>query len=179
MGRDADGLIQLDAKSFDRSIKMGSIYGVVVADSVKRLLEASGLSHVFFHPTALSKMTSKGITWVEWEKVGEEWWEMGSDGLMPPLAPSMELYDQRNRRIVAGGDVSGGVTPYEGFYSPVELHYTTESLKNMPPFDLARTFEQFNNPVLDIRPLIASKRFYDFCINNGLDVGWVPVRIDP
>jgi hypothetical protein len=64
-----------------------------------------------------------------------------------------------------------------------QLRYRKSDLDKMPDWDLAFTFEALvaGRPVAGPydRSLVASKRFYEFCRENGLKTDWVPVRIDP
>jgi hypothetical protein len=79
-----------------------------------------------------------------------KFWELTSDCILPSLA-NPELFD--------------------GFYKPVEFHYRGSDLKAVAPFDFARCLE-YRDPVV-------TKRFYQFCVNQKLDMAWTPVRIDP
>ena len=76
-------------------------------------------------------------------------WELTSDYVMPSLA---------NPKL------------FEGFYTPVEYHYRASDLKAASPFDFGRCLEN-RNPIV-------SKRFYQFCVEQNLDMTWEPVRID-
>jgi hypothetical protein len=107
------------------------------------------------------------------------WWELTSDFELPPLSPAMDLRDN-NGNPIARGEVSNGCHRYEGLYIHPELHYRAEDLETMKPCDLAWTAESFGGvPSADARVLIASNRFYRFCVDHALKTEWVPVRIDP
>jgi hypothetical protein len=49
----------------------------------------------------------------------------------------------------------------------------------MPPFDLARTHEVWGYRKGWSSSLVASQRFYTFCVKHKIPMKWVPVRIDP
>jgi len=109
-----------------------------------------------------------------------DYWELDGDFTMPPLSPSMEFVDAGMKSVLSG-DFANGFQRKDGFYTHPELHYRASDLAALPEFDLARTYEPFSNrsgrDSFDC-PLVASRRFYDFCVASGLETGWVPVRID-
>jgi hypothetical protein len=84
------------------------------------------------------------------------------------------------------GDFLKGCFIDDGFYTPQEPHYKASEMANAEPFDLASTYEQFGNAPIQSNPdagpgermLIASKRFYEFCVKNKLKMDWIPVRLD-
>lgn len=109
------------------------------------------------------------------------YWELDSDFILPPLSPSMTLTDSAGRPI-RGDDFDAGVHRREGSYMHPDLHYRASDLTGLEPFDLARAFEPFGKhrtySSLNC-PLMASRKFYECCVSNGLRAGWVPVRIGP
>jgi hypothetical protein len=150
---------------------------------VKTILESGNLRGLKFRRANFAPQQTKDDEgWDDWErKYGIPYWELDSDCTMPPLSPSMPLWTS-DKEPAVGGDYSKGLLRLDGLYSHAELHYRSSELARLPPFDLARTFESFGNKIEYDRfdcPLVASQRFYRFCIERGLNTGWTPVRIDP
>ncbi|TVQ33156.1 MAG: hypothetical protein EA376_03625 [Phycisphaeraceae bacterium] len=146
---------------------------VIVRDDVRRALESAGLRHLVF------RSTKKKYESFEYNLYDEEdtWWELRSDLVLPPLAPSMTLVHKDFTPFT--GDFSRGCMRQEGWYVHPELHYSAEDLAKVEPFDLAHTYEMFGGlPNEYDRPLVASQRFYQVCRQLGVKDCWVPVRID-
>jgi len=167
-----------------------------VPERVKTILEAGDFRHILFRPTVhvphmveldelgnpIELVPDMGSIAQVGRLPGEpvHHWELDSDFTLPPLAPTMTLTDSE-WKPVRSGDFARGFHRREGFYSHPELHYRASDLEGLEPFDLARTYEPFGNrhgyaPLA--RTLVASRRFYEYCIRHGLRTGWVPVRID-
>ncbi len=85
------------------------------------------------------------------------------------------------RKSPCGESLLPGSTEFCGFlegnYVRPELHYLQSDVERFPDFDLACTFERFAWSPLN-RCLIASQRFYRFCVDNDIKCDWIPVRID-
>lgn len=165
----------------DFAFTMPTLY--YVTSRVRRILEAGGLIGLKFSPTLLLPGLDALATTepIPWETHGEPWWELDSDFTMPPLSDSMTFTDM-DGKILRKRDFSNGFHRRDGLYMHPELHYRASDIEKLKQFDLARTYEPFGNRKGYDRfdcPLIASKRFYDFCIQHGLKTQWVPVRIDP
>lgn len=170
------------SNSCDCAFTEAGYYGFVVPDRVRRLLEGGGLGGISFRDTV--PLVPGGLAGrpVPWSEVGEPWWELTSTLVMPPVSPTMDLRDPDTRQRMSPGETANGCYRYDGLYRPVELHYRVQDVQSMSPFDLAHTAESFSGrarPDPLQRSLVASKRFYDFCRENSLQIGWVPVRIEP
>lgn len=168
-------------ESVDFSFTMPSSY--IVPDRVKGILETGQFQHSRFRPTALVSglVATAGSIAISWEEYGAPWWELDSAFTMPPLSDSMTFTDMRGN-VLKEHNFSNGFHRREGLYLQPELHYRASDIMGLEQFDLARTFEPFGNRKGYDRndcPLVASKRFYRFCVENDLKTNWVPVRIDP
>ncbi len=162
-GRNDEGLIILDSKA--RRLKRAfvcprgwSYNDAVVRAEVKAGLERAGLSGVEFRPVA----TPGG-------RRCDDWWELTSRIVMPPLAPGVELSE---------GPKGYWVVPREGLYTPPELRYRREDIESMPAPDLAITRERMYGSSEYDYPKIVSSRFYQVCHENGWETNWVPVRVE-
>jgi hypothetical protein len=176
----SDDMIMIPADSQpdgDPDLLRGMPTWYFVPTRVKSLLEKSGLTGIQFKPTVF--IPRHGIGRV---LVGEEspYWELDSGLTMPPVSPDMSLVDN-DGHPVRSGDVSNGFHRREGLFFFPELHYWAPEGKLKLRFDLARTFEAFNSKTyyepLD-RPIVASKRFFDFCVEHGVKTRWVPVHVN-
>lgn len=153
------------------SIAQPSCY--IMRDHVKHAFEAAGLRDVCTLPvTKLYESVDYNLDDKE-----DTYWELRSSTMLPPVAPSVSLVHRD--RTVFTGDFRKGCLRVEGFYLYPELHYSRASLTHMKPFDLAHTSEMFGwRPNQFDRPLVASQRFYQVCLEHNIKTGWVPVRID-
>jgi hypothetical protein len=162
--------------------EMGLI-GFVVSSRLRRELEASGLEHIQFKPVrVVDEQTPHPHPQKTWEQIGcEPYWELWSDYVLPAMAPSVQFADQDGKPIPRDQDCSvNGRFISEPPYRNVELHYTASAVAGTEPFGLALTREHFGFSPRTCRPgLIASNRFYDFCMARNLKMSWAPVRIDP
>jgi len=105
------------------------------------------------------------------------WWELRSELVLPPLAPSMPLFHTDHTPFT--GDFSKGCWRQDGLYTHAELRYRAADLEAFGPFDLAHTYEMFEAlPREYDRPLVASQRFYQYCLKHGIETSWQPVRIE-
>lgn len=179
--RDDQGRIKLGINKLRpaTTIALASREGwYVVPERTKVALESSGLEGLAFRETIPMSEKGFGVP-VTWEKPGEPWWELRSSISMPPFSPTLKLTDGNGKPLVDRLDESNGVVPVEEFFDLPELRYTAESLRAMPAFALAHTYERVGtSPKNDNRLLIASHRFRDFCREQKMRIDWYPVRID-
>ena len=155
----------------------------VVPDHVKRVLEEGRFAGIVFRPIHLlpGLAVTAETPVVPWDQYGEPWWELDSDISLPPLSDSMTFTDM-NGKILKNRDFSNGFHRRDGLYVHPELHYKAANLEVFGCFDLARTYEPFGNRKGYERsdcPLVASQKFYQFCLKHRIKTNWVPVRIDP
>ncbi|MEM8781537.1 MAG: hypothetical protein AAGE65_01660 [Planctomycetota bacterium] len=190
-GYRVDGLIELKLRGEDRMYSSSGLNQIadlmcinagwyIVPERTKARLEASDLAGPSFRPTKLITGYHTNKEYFDWQQeLGSEWWELISDVIMPPLSETTELRDRKSQPLTDRHDFSGGVYPREGFFDTAEFHYRRSDLEAMPLFDLARTYEPMGvKAEYDQRPLIASRRFFDFCCEHDIETNWVPVRID-
>ena len=145
----------------------------IIRDDAKQALENAGLQNLLFLPT------EKKYESVDYDLYDEEdvWWELRSDLRLPPVSSSMTLLHRDQTAF--SGDFSKGCMRKEGFYNHAELYYRRKDLAAFGSFDLAHTHEMFGGGINEFnRPLVASKRFYDVCMQHNIKTGWVPVRIE-
>lgn len=182
LGTSPEGRVQLPGLDLDpEQVTMAHAFfrQIVLPDRWKRKLEGRELAGVIFyqaevHPADTSD--SDMVLRLGEEDVspydGEPWWELRSSIELPPVSPTMTLVDPDERPVEAGS--RRWVFRREWPFNEAELHYRQTDVNAFPPFDLARTFEEWGgHPAL-----VASKRFYHACREIGLKAGWVPVRID-
>lgn len=184
--RRTDGLLRLLQGYLNEQFDFATTdfpIGYIMPDRVRRTLDRSFLVGLRCRPTLLLPGTyaTADVEPIPWDRHGDPWSELDSDFTMPPLSDSMTFTD-KDGKTLKERDFSNGFHRREGLYLHPELHYRAADLEKLEAFDLARTFEPFGNRKgydrLDC-PLIASNRFYQFCVEHGLKTGWVPVRIDP
>jgi hypothetical protein len=177
------GYVMLDVHGLDNSADFAHARyrRYLVPNRVKRMLEGRELSHVLFRPTLLADPhdTEGGMARViPWPRWGPPWWEITSDYTLPPVSPSMDLRDFESRPV-PHGDRNRPYFRREGLYGHPELHYTRQSVQNLQPFDLARTFECFGGKLRwDERTLVSSRHFYQVLKELNVETGWVPIRIE-
>lgn len=105
------------------------------------------------------------------------WRELRSEIVLPRLAPDMPLFHTDHSPFT--GDFSKGCWRRDGLYRHPELRYRASDLAAIEPFDLAHTYEMFGDlPQEHKRPLVASQRFYQYCLKHGIETSWQPVRIE-
>lgn len=146
-------------------IGMVGVDAMAVCDRLKLSMEEAGLAHLVFLPAQVVGENASSIR--------EGYWELTSDLRLPPLALGLRLIDGLGGIYEKGK--SHACIVDDGF-SPPELHYRASDLARVEPFDLARTSEPIGSKA---GTFVASKRFYDFCKSQNLQMEWVPVRIDP
>lgn len=181
------GFIQLEigplGRNRDRDVALASSARYIVTDKMRSLLLKSDLQHLAFKPTILintKRRIDDEVIVKNWQDWGTPWWELASDFSLPPVSPAMDIRGTYGELNVNRGDANLKYVRTEGLYSHAELHYRASDLESLKPFDLACTYERFGGEMRwKERTLVASKRFYDFCVQHGLKAEWVPVRIDP
>ena len=177
------GFVKLDVHNLDNSLDFLAARNerYVLPERVKRIVESAAMRHVVFRPALLcdsSQRVEGSDKVIPWDNWGPPWWEISSDYTLPQVSPALDVRDF-NGKPVERGNPHIRYLRKEGFYLHPELRYRRQELEGTEPFDLARTFECFGGePRWNERTLVASKRFYQFCIDRGLKAGWVPVRID-
>jgi hypothetical protein len=140
----------------------------VITDDVRQAMETEGLAtEAIFLPTERIERPNTPV------------WELRSRRTLPPVAPSMTLYES-DWRTQFQGDYDRVCVRTEGLYLQAELHYRAKDIEAMGPFDLAHTKERFGGcPFDEYRPLVVSSRFYGMCRRHKFKGGFTPVRIDP
>src|SRR5206468_10103430 len=114
----------------------------IVSSRFKNLLEKSAATkHLRFRPTILAREAYPEWEALDWADVGPPYWELTSDLLLPPLAPSCKMFDQDGNPFT--GDYSNGCYLIEGIYKLPELHYKASAIATAEPFDVALTLEKF------------------------------------
>lgn len=156
--------------SFD--FMYGEYCHIIVPRRVRLLLDQAELLDVNWLPVGVwdTHKTSRG------RLDADSFWELSGQRVLPPMSPSVELYDARTEQRVTPGHPDP-VLQMEGLYGPTEPRYRAADLQAFGPFDVARTFEK-PFPTERHRRVIVSNRFYRFCREHGLKTGFVPVRID-
>ena len=176
------GRIQLEPEFLRKELDFASaeISGLwpVVPNRVKHLLDSANLRHILFMPTSLVKWNRRplSMTKLDWKSYGDPWWEVGSDLRLPPQLPASVSPNQP----IAVDAIVGGKDLPDSLYAPCEYRYRASDLEAFEPFDLAHTHEGWaaNLPQLHDRPLIASQRFRQICLQHGFKADWAPVRVE-
>lgn len=180
--RDEMGRVEMIDAQFPRRghIVRTPLFWIVVPERVKAAIEREGFRGVAFRETVLvgghallSKMTPR-----PWSRHGEPWWELTSDVVLPPMSPTMELYDEHGDRVV-NADCSRGCSPREGLFVHPEYRYRRSDLAPIEPFDFARTAERFGRAGhVDTWHYIASTGFRECCVGHKWRCDWIPVRVE-
>lgn len=144
----------------------------VVPRRVRMLLDGAGLIGLAWRPIVLWDSHKRSNRRIE----AEAFDDLIGERILPPVSPTVELYDSRTKQRVAPGHPDP-VRLQEGLYTPVEPHYRAADLEAFGPFDVARTFERPWGGDHN-RHIIVSSRFYRFCREHRLRTGFVPVRIE-
>lgn len=159
----------IDAKILDRSRIVSARDQVVILDEVKPLVlkeRFRGLELKRCEPT----LDPHNFCGDEAFPI----WELHTHLLLPPLSPVCELYELFDPNT----DDFSGYAINDTLHMPPQLRYRSEDLRDIPPFDVARTREALGWGLSD-HPLVVSQRFRRFCDANKLKLDWVPVRVDP
>ena len=169
--RSANGLLKLE----DEDLKMNEDIGystwawIVVSTQIKERIEQSGLKRIILRPTEIVGPRRKRF-------VGH-FWELTSDLRLPSLNSHCQL--TTNNGLPFAGDYDQGCHYFETPYDQPEFYYNANDIAAIKPFDLALTQERFGIREWVAEPsLIASKQFYEFCVENKLKMNWMPVRIE-
>lgn len=172
-----DGLYCIQTSRWYRHADLSRSDGssVVVSDRVRRLLDASGLRGFRFAPTAIEDDTDRPIIDLSWDEIGEPWWELVPEHILPPMAPWMPFMDVNGNPVSADHSAAYHVRPA---LMSTPCHYRRSDLALPPEFDVYGTHERFFRPVEHERVPIVSQRFYRFCVENNLKCGFQPVRLD-
>jgi hypothetical protein len=145
---------------------------MVVRGKVKRALENSGLKGLQLREAAVQPPSPLKET--------EKLWVVWSQLKMPPMKNF--CCDNRGNkfRYQDRKAFPHGCLPFEGYFSPVELHYKREAVEAMGDFDIAVTQERFANVPVRMEPrVIISQQFRRFMEDElGLKMTGVPVRLD-
>jgi hypothetical protein len=175
--RDDSGRIEMDVDRLEPEADIATAGGnrLVVSPRLMVAMRQAGLREILFRPTALRDEVQGPIPW---DGHGEPFWEIATEFVLPALAPSGTLYHEDGRPFA--GDFSRGCYLKDGFHRPAELRYRASDLAGLAGFDLALTREPFGpgQNQDDARRLVASRRFYEFCTDRGLNMGWIPVRVE-
>jgi hypothetical protein len=150
---------------------MPHLFRVIVSDKLKGLMEAAKLKGAMFKPV---EIVGRGK-----EKFKEPAWELTSNLVMPPLSKACMLEgDEAMRPYEEGKDVYCSVA--SGHYTRAEYHYNEKDIRPLEPFDVAVTHERLHRVEWNLRDLVVSQRFYQFCHEHKLKVeDWFPVVVDP
>jgi hypothetical protein len=162
-------------------VGMGRCY--IVSAKVRKAMLSGGFSDLLWRQT---KMKPSGIPPGERKSEYEKkidppkrgpWWALRSELVLPRLAPSMPLFHTDHTPFT--GDFSKGCWRRDGLYTHAELRYRAADLEAFGPFDLAHTYEMFEAlPREYDRPLVASQRFYQYCLKHKIETSWQQVRIE-
>ena len=165
--RDGDGLLELHSDFWDEPPEIGfaGMSGTAVTSRLKVLIEKVGLQKLVFKPTKVIGGKAKDFQ--------NFYWELTTYVVMPKLSPVCRLVDFNGNNYIDG--LSERCIVKDGF-TPAEMHYRASDLATMEPFDLARTHEPIGGQA---GTFVASRRFYDFCQSENLEIDWIPVRVDP
>lgn len=149
-----------------------------VPDQLRKVIEQGKFDGLVFDPTSVVEGNRDEHTDpLNWDDYPERWWLLSSDRSMPKLAPGVELVSTNGKPYK--DDFSEGCGVLERPYGQPELHYQRSDLEAFGSFDAAKTHECFGGPrQKDGQALIVSNRFYQFCVDNNIECGWQPVRID-
>ncbi len=176
-------------RSFDTQLAVGkpSRHAIItvarhgcyaVKDDAKKRLDTENLRGVVFKP-AITRYSIDDDEDDDDDLPDNDdvWWELTSDIVLPPLAPSMTLLHEDNTPFK--GDFRKGCKRREGYYNHAELHYRRADIDAVGPFDLALTHEMFGGlPNQFDRLVVVSQRFYQACVKHRVKTGFIPVRID-
>ncbi len=168
--RTSDGLLIVTSDFEGQPPQLGWVHEpgkttYAVTHSIKLLMEQADLKGIQFFPAKVMGHKAK--------QVREQYWELVTNLRMPRLSPGLHLIDGIGGLYEDGK--SHACIVKDGF-TPAEMRYRSSDLAKLGPFDLARTHEPNGGKA---GTFVASKRFYDFCQAEKLEIDWIPVRIDP
>ena len=152
---------------------------IMVFDRIKRLMEEE-LRHVLFAPVELAAKASR--------KIAGPVWELTSGLILPSLAPPNYLvtdadqpftgsYESYESGCLLREELSAPESlflPPQSLYMTSELYFRRADIEALEPFDLAKTKGKFGLSS-DGPCLVASAKFYRFCLKHQLPMRWRPV----
>ncbi len=159
----------------------GTSRTLIIPQRVRDVLEAGNLRHLQIrsHVHVSQELTGENRREIPWSKFRQRWYELWSDQILPRLSPTCILHDHLSNPYIEEG-ATVGCTLHEGFYSRPEMRYRRSDIAKIDDFDIALTHERFDIGALADykRAKVVSRRFYQYCIDNGLKANWRPVRIE-
>lgn len=178
------GFLKVSAAHLRRTRANVLAPALLVRDCVRKLLESSDLRHLVFRPILpvenANYENDEGDVVVSWDRIGDKWWELTSDFVLPPLnLGKIEFLDSVTFLPITDPTKQTPVLR-EGLYFEPELHFRRADMEALEPFDLALTRE-FNGRVGDgsNEPWrVASQELYQFFKKHKITAGWQPVRLD-
>jgi hypothetical protein len=164
--RDNSGRIMLESTFMKGTRRVGfASMSLIVSAVMRRKLEISGFLNLIFRPVLLDN------------KMTDDWWELTSELIMPPVSPPCEvIYFNSGKPFT--GDYTQSLAVRENGIKPTEFHYKQREILVLEPFDCGRTKECFGGAGVD-RAFIISNRLYRFLEREKAKLKWTPVRIDP
>ncbi len=155
-----------------------------VPSRVKDVLAECNFQHLHWKATQYWPKGEEGSDWsLVKQKTGTPFWEIESDLILPPVAPSMDLRSFDEGIRLRPGDRRVRLCRVDEHFAYPELHYRESDLANLPSFDVARTYENFG-PVpsqvfrSSFSSIVVSNRFYQLCEDRALKAEWHPVHLD-
>lgn len=177
---DADETVLLDSKSIRKRAAVAyADHAILVPQRVRDELEAQKFIHLTFLETlparySGSAMYDKILTWSKFDPE-HRWWEVWSDLLLPPTAPSTVRTDGDSTIVPRDWDGWQWLACKPGTDDP-RYHYLEHEFRAAGPFDVALTSERRVSK--RFRTTVVSKRFMDFVSAKGWKWLWTPVVLD-
>jgi hypothetical protein len=168
---DEQGRLWLLGKNAKPNRKIGSVYPnhIVISDAVKQLLEPGGFIGLQFGEVAVKGKLA--------EEMAGQLWELQSSVVLPKMANVHQfIHPGRTEPEPFQGDYSKIIMLNDPPFNKGEVHYRRSELTALGAFDIARTFENYMEP---LPALVISQRFYQYCLKNKIKLDADPVRIDP
>jgi len=169
----------------------------LVSEGLKGRMEREVFAHVVLRP--VHAVGSPGAV-ARFET--EPYWEWATDLISPPPAQGPARFVRGGRPLAPDEVPASGGHSREGWefpevLYPLELRFRRRDLLEAGPFDLAAYHSQAHGawlsmtnhperrgrtdlpplPVAVSRPRIASRRFFEFCVREGLPFTWRPVYV--
>ena len=109
----------------------------------------------------------------------DTWWQGGSELRLPPMSPVIERWWPQGIKppVQRPREERAFVILSDPPFRDLQPAYLKSDWQEVSPFDIAATYETTTNDRFG-RMLIVSKRFYEFCMKEGLKADWVPVRFE-
>ncbi len=177
--RDAQGRIQIEFhKPHLPKIPIANGDGsILVCEHVKQIIDSVNPKHLWFRETGLVAWWDEPPRQLEWASLDEEpWWEVMSDLLLPPMAPSMTLLDVNTfEHLPCGTDqMCFARDPDEPRDREAQLHFCRNEVDRLGPFDAALTHEHIGSS----HQLVFSGRVYRTLYDAGIQSRWIPCKLD-